>query len=80
MNFDDWSFWMTVFSTACWPVCFWWMYCISAKQNSVLSELREQSERIERLSREEHDLIKEVHPQIGEMAEKVEELAAEKQR
>jgi hypothetical protein len=69
------SLWLTVVSTVCWPICFWWMWRISAKQNSVLAELREQSERIEHFSRAEHELIQEVHPQVGQIAEKVEELA-----
>jgi hypothetical protein len=69
------SLWLTVVSTVCWPICFWWMWRISTKQNSVLDELREQSQRIEHLSREEHDLIREVHPQVGQIAEKVDELA-----
>jgi hypothetical protein len=33
--------------------------------------------RIEKLSQAEHDLIKEVHPQIGEIANKVDAIAAE---
>jgi ABC-type transporter Mla subunit MlaD len=51
----------------CWIVCFLWMRQISAKQNRVLAELREQAQRIEDLSRSEHELIKEVHPQVGEI-------------
>lgn len=69
------AFWLTVISTVCWPICFYWMYRISTQQNSLLTELREQSERIEYLAREEHDLIQEVHPQVEEIAEKVDQLA-----
>jgi hypothetical protein len=36
-----------------------------------LNQLREQSKRIEKLSRIEHDLIKEVHPQVGEIKEEM---------
>jgi hypothetical protein len=61
------TFWFTVFSAACWPVCFWWMHRISVRQNSLLQELREQGKRIEKLSREEHDLIKEVHPEVEQI-------------
>jgi hypothetical protein len=60
-------FWLTVLSAACWPVCFWWMHRISVRQDSLLQELREQGERIEKLSREEHDLIKEVHPEVEQI-------------
>lgn len=63
------SFWMTVLGTLCWVVCFWWMHRISAKQNALLEQLREQGKRIERLSKMEHDLIKEVHPKVSEIHE-----------
>ena len=69
-------FLMTLVSTVCWPVCFWWMYRISAKQNTVLDQLTGQGKRIERLSRVEHDLIKEVHPQVGEIKEGMDEIIA----
>jgi len=45
------------------------MYRISNKQNMLLDQLREQGKRIERLSKIEHDLIKEVHPQVAEIKE-----------
>lgn len=69
-------FWLTVSSAICWPACFWWMYRISARQDAMLSELREQTCRIEGLSQSEHDLIREVHPQVSEIKEKVERVAA----
>jgi hypothetical protein len=62
-------FWLTVFSALCWPVCFWMMRRISSQQNSLLRELREQGERIEELSKEEHQLIKEVHPAVEQIRE-----------
>ena len=62
--------------TACWAVCFWWMYRISQKQNRLLDRLTEQGRRIEKLSKVEHDLIKEVHPQVGEIKEGLEEMIA----
>jgi len=40
----------------------------------VLTQLRQQGERIERLSREEHDLIEELHPQVEKIQENVEEI------
>jgi cell division protein FtsB len=76
MTKDGLIFLMTVVGTVCWGVCFWWMYRISAKQNSLLDQLSKQSQRIEKLSKAEHDLIKEVHPQVGEIKEGMEEVIA----
>ena len=73
---DGCLFLMTVAGTVCWAVCFWWMYRISAKQNFLLAQLTDQTKRIERLSKVEHDLIKEVHPQVGEIKEGMEEMIA----
>ena len=70
------AFWLTVIGTGCWGVCFWWMYRLSQKQNRLLDRLGEQGKRIEKLSRIEHDLIKEVHPQVGEIKEGMEEMIA----
>jgi hypothetical protein len=70
------AFWMTVIGTICWAVCFWWMRRLSIKQNALLDQLREQGQRIEKLSRIEHDLIKEVSPQVSEIKEGVEEMIA----
>jgi len=70
------DFWMAVAGTACWGVCFWWMNRIYNKQNALLAQLREQGKRIEKLSRVEHDLIKEVHPQVGEIKEGMHEMLA----
>jgi uncharacterized protein YdeI (YjbR/CyaY-like superfamily) len=52
------------------------MYRISAKQNDLLEKLGEQGKRIEKLSRLEHDLIKEVHPQVNEIKEGMQEMIA----
>jgi len=70
------AFWMTLAGTVCWGVCFWWMHRISAEQKALLSQLREQGKRIEKLSKVEHDLIKEVHPQVGEIKEGMEAMRA----
>jgi hypothetical protein len=70
------AFWMTLIGTVCWAICFWWMYRISAKQNSLLDRLTEQGRRIEKLSKIEHDLIKEVHPQVGEIKDGMDEMIA----
>jgi methyl-accepting chemotaxis protein len=67
---------MTVIGTVCWGICFWWMGRISAKQNNLMDQLREQGRRIEKLSKVEHDLIKEVHPQVGEIKEGMDEMIA----
>lgn len=70
------GFWLTLVGTVCWGVCFLWMHRISAKQNYLLEQLRQQGKRIEKLSKIEHDLIKEVHPQVSEIKEGVEEMIA----
>jgi hypothetical protein len=43
------------------------MYRISAKQNTLLTQLHAQGKRIEKLSKLEQDLLKKVHPQVGEI-------------
>jgi hypothetical protein len=70
------AFWLTLTGTLCWGVCFWWMYRISAKQSALLDQLHAQGKRIEKLSRLEHDLIKEVHPQVGEIKEGMDAMVA----
>jgi hypothetical protein len=67
---------LAVIGTVCWAVCFWWMGRISAKQNAMMDRLSEQTQRIERFSKVEHDLIKEVHPQVGEIKEGLAEMIA----
>jgi uncharacterized protein YdeI (YjbR/CyaY-like superfamily) len=76
MTRNDLTFWMTVTGTVCWGVCFWWMRRLSLKQNSLLDQLRDQGKRIEKFSKIEHDLIKEVHPQVNEIKEGMEEMMA----
>jgi hypothetical protein len=61
--------------TACWCVCFWWMHRISSRQDSLMKELHEMTARIERLSKAEHDLIREVHPVVGDIKQSVDEVA-----
>jgi hypothetical protein len=65
---------LTWIGLACWLVCFWWMRRISSRQDAMLNELHEMTQRIERLSEAEHDLIREVHPQVGEIKEHVESV------
>jgi uncharacterized protein YdeI (YjbR/CyaY-like superfamily) len=76
MNENSLAFWMTLVGTVCWGVCFWWMHRLSTKQNILLAQLREQGKRIEKLSRIEHDLIKEVHPQVNVIKEGLDEMIA----
>jgi hypothetical protein len=48
------------------------MHRISSRQNAMLKELRDVIRRIETISKAEHDMIQEVHPQVGEIKEHVE--------
>jgi len=73
---DGMAFAMAVVGIICWGICFGWMYRISAKQNRLLDKLGEQGKRIEKLSRIEHDLIKEVHPQVSEIKDGMNEMIA----
>ena len=77
MNYIAIGFWLTAISTGFWFVCFWWMYRISSRQDALLAELREQTSHIAKLSKEEHDLIREVHPQVGEIKEAVNRVASQ---
>ena len=63
---------LTWVGTACWVVCFWWMHRISSRQDALLKELHDIAERIERISKAEHDLIRDVHPKVSEIKEHVE--------
>jgi len=65
---------LTWVGLGCWCVCFWWMHRISSRQDAMLEELHEMTRRIEKLSQVEHDLISEVHPQVGEIKEHVQNV------
>jgi len=67
---------LTVIGTLCWVVCFWWMHRISRNQTAFLDQLHAQGKRIEKLSKAEHDLIKEVHPQVSEIKEGMDVMVA----
>jgi hypothetical protein len=69
------AFILTWVGTACWVVCFWWMHRISAKQETMLQELSAVTKRIEKLSKAEHDLIREVHPKVEEIKESVKDVS-----
>jgi|GEM_PF-2531351 len=64
----------------CWCVCFWWMHRISKRQNSVLEELAEQACRIEEISKKEHDILGEVHPNVEAIQQGVDKVAAKVER
>jgi hypothetical protein len=66
---------LTWLGLACWGVCFWWMHRISSRQDAMLKELHEMTRRVEQVSKAEHDLIQEVHPQVGEIKERVKNVA-----
>ena len=55
---------LTWVGTGAWVVCCWWMHRISARQDALLQELRE-------LARTQHDILREVHPDVGEIKEHV---------
>lgn len=63
---------LTWIGIGCWIICFWWMHRISSRQTAMLNELRDMTKRVERLSQAGHDLIRDVHPQVGEIKEHVE--------
>ena len=65
---------LTWVGIGCWCICFWWMHRISSRQDSMLKELREMTERIEHLSKEGQELMRDVHPQVGEIKEHVESV------
>jgi hypothetical protein len=66
---------LTWVGLGCWCVCFWWMRRISSRQDAMLKELHEMTTRIEQISQAEHDMIREVHPQVSEIKEHVENVA-----
>jgi hypothetical protein len=73
-QFQAMAFVLSSVGTVCWVVCFWWMHRISSRQDAMLEELHEMTERIEKLSRAEHDLISDVHPQVSEIKEQVQNV------
>ena len=50
------------------------MHRISSRQDALLEELHDITKRIEKLSQAEHDLIRDVHPKVGEIKEHVENV------
>ena len=66
---------LTWVGTACWAVCFWWMHRLSSRQEMMLKELHDVTKRIERLSKIEHDLIREVYPKVNEIKDSVKDVS-----
>lgn len=50
------------------------MHRISSRQDATLKEVHQMTTRIEKLSQSEHDLISDVHPQVSEIKEGVENV------
>jgi hypothetical protein len=51
---------LTWVGTSAWIICFWWMHRISSRQDALLEELKE-------LAKVQHDILREVHPDVGEI-------------
>jgi hypothetical protein len=64
----------TFVDIGCWGVCFWWMHRISQRQNAMLKELQQQARSIEDLSREEREILKELHPTVQKIEEGVDQV------
>jgi uncharacterized Fe-S cluster-containing radical SAM superfamily protein len=73
-NFELMALVLGCIGTVCWAICFWWMHRISTRQDAMLEELHEVTKRIEKLSQAEHDLISDVHPQVSEIKEHVQDV------
>ena len=65
---------VTLLDLGCWAVCFWWMHRISQRQDIMLEELQEQAHSIEELSREEREILKELHPTVQKIDENVDKV------
>jgi hypothetical protein len=65
------AYWLTWVGTGAWVICFWWMHRISARQDALLMELKE-------LAKTQQDILKEVHPDVGEIKEHVVEEQGDK--
>ncbi len=66
---------LTLVGTACWGICFCWMHRLSTRQEAMLKELHDVTKRIEKLSKVEHDLLREVHPTVEKIKESVQDVA-----
>ena len=66
---------LAIADVACWCLCFWWMHRISGPQDAVLDQLRKQAERIEKISKEQHAILAEVHPNVESIQQTVDEVS-----
>ena len=66
---------LAIADVACWCICFWWMHRISSRQDAVLDQLRKQAERIENISKEQHAILAEVHPNVESIQKTVDEVS-----
>jgi hypothetical protein len=64
MDHDTMAYALTWVGTGAWIICFWWMHRISARQDALLMELKE-------LAKTQEDILREVHPDVGEIKEHV---------
>jgi hypothetical protein len=60
MDHDTIGYVLTWVGTSAWVICFWWMHRISSRQDALLEELKE-------LAKVQHDILREVHPDVGEI-------------
>lgn len=67
--------WITIVNFGCWIICYWWMHRISNRQNAVLEQLMMQAQRIEGMSRQEHAILAEVHPNVEAIQKGVSEVS-----
>jgi hypothetical protein len=65
---------ISVLDIACWGICFWWMHRISERQNAMLEELQQQARSIEHLSKEEREILKELHPTVQKIEEGMDQV------
>lgn len=72
MRFID---WISMASFGCWGVCFWWMHTISSRQNSVLDQLRDQAQRIEKMAEQEHAILSDLDPNVEKLQQGADEVS-----
>jgi hypothetical protein len=71
---------INIVGLGCWCVCFWWMHRISSRQNAVLEQLQKQGQRIESISKEEHAILQQVHPNVEAIQKGVDEVSEKVKR
>jgi len=56
------------------------MHRISSRQNAVLEQLQKQGQRIESISKEEHAILQQVHPNVEAIQKGVDEVSEKVKR